>query len=142
VRLFSICQCCEQRILVPSLYRSGYPVTLSDGPPMKAAQKQVGDLISRIRDTPDGESLTLSVKRENKTLDVSIRPQRTTVQLQSIDIFLSPNLCPCFQPCSWARVYLWDSPILHTPGFSLSHVLSATCDCQSFLKLSSRGLWL
>jgi hypothetical protein len=49
--------------MVPSLYRSGYPVTfLSDGPPMKAAQKQVGDLISRIRDTPDGESITLSVK--------------------------------------------------------------------------------
>lgn len=78
--------------MVSSLYCSGYPVLLSDGPPMKAAQKQVGDLISRIRDTPDGETLTLSVKRENKALDVSIRPQRTTDQLQSIDVFLSPNL--------------------------------------------------
>jgi RIP metalloprotease RseP len=80
--------------MVPSLYCSGYPVLLSDGPPMKAAQKQVGDLISRIRDTPDGETLTLSVKRENKALDVSIRPQRTTDndQLQSIGVFLSPNL--------------------------------------------------
>eukprot|EP00526_Cylindrotheca_closterium_P005922 CAMPEP_0113610590 /NCGR_PEP_ID=MMETSP0017_2-20120614/5108_1 /TAXON_ID=2856 /ORGANISM="Cylindrotheca closterium" /LENGTH=557 /DNA_ID=CAMNT_0000519489 /DNA_START=73 /DNA_END=1746 /DNA_ORIENTATION=- /assembly_acc=CAM_ASM_000147 len=59
-----------------------------------AASKQVSDIISGIRETKDGESVTLLVRKEGKPKpqDLVITPKRNNeVSPQTIGVFLSPN---------------------------------------------------
>jgi RIP metalloprotease RseP len=59
-----------------------------------AAQKQVSDVISSIRDTKDGESVTLAVRRDGKDAveDLVITPSRNgQASSQAIGVFLGPN---------------------------------------------------
>ncbi|CAJ1965772.1 unnamed protein product [Cylindrotheca closterium] len=59
-----------------------------------AASKQVADIISGIRETKDGESVTLLVRKEGKTnpQDLAITPTRNNqASPQTIGVFLSPN---------------------------------------------------
>jgi RIP metalloprotease RseP len=69
---------------------TGNPITTT-GSSAIAASKQVSELIGNIRHTPDGESLTLSVKRENKDVDVAIQPQRGLDEVPTIGVFLQSN---------------------------------------------------
>lgn len=58
------------------------------------AQKQVTEVISSIRSTPDGQSVKLSVKRANVAdpVDVTVTPERTTKMApKTIGVLLSPN---------------------------------------------------
>ena len=59
-----------------------------------AASKQVSDIISAIRETKDGESITLLVQKEGKkeAKDIVITPKRNNqASPQTIGVFLSPN---------------------------------------------------
>jgi RIP metalloprotease RseP len=100
----------------------GKPLQITRGTSISAAQKQVSEVISTIRATPDGESVELQVQRARKistaagnndqvtsmssttptTTSVTIQPRRSrssnsnenaaSVAPQSIGVFLSPNL--------------------------------------------------
>lgn len=70
-------------------------VKSSNGPGSAiAASKQVSDVISAIRETEDGESVTLFVRKQGKTnpQDLVITPKRNNqASPQTIGVFLSPN---------------------------------------------------
>lgn len=68
-------------------------MTLSERPTTAQSQKAINDFISTIRSTPDGEQLNLSVLRNNKPLDVSIKPKRVDGEKapKTIGVLLSPN---------------------------------------------------
>jgi len=78
---------------------NGVPITLSSSPNANEAQKGINDFISKIRETPEGEYLRLSVIHPGRAVpvDVTIRPQQTSNSEttgsapQSIGVLLSPN---------------------------------------------------
>lgn len=64
----------------------------SKGPPAVAASKQVNDMISSIRATPDGQSISLKVQRQGTVQDVQVQPKRTDLTApQTIGVMLQPN---------------------------------------------------
>jgi RIP metalloprotease RseP len=69
-------------------------VSMSKNTGVVAAQKQVSDIIGSIRDTKDGESVTLAVRRGGKDAveDLVITPTRNgKTSTQAIGVFLGPN---------------------------------------------------
>eukprot|EP00980_Cylindrotheca_fusiformis_P015187 scaffold4204_cov140-Cylindrotheca_fusiformis.AAC.6 len=73
---------------------NGNVIAMSKKSGIVAAQKQVSETITAIRDTKDGESVTLAVKREGKDSveNVAITPKRNgEASPQAIGVFLSPN---------------------------------------------------
>jgi membrane-associated protease RseP (regulator of RpoE activity) len=77
---------------------NGSPITLSDSPTAFEAQKAISKFIATIRETPDGESFSLSVLHSGaaKAVDLSIKPQHVqlgkgAVGPQSIGVLLTPN---------------------------------------------------
>lgn len=68
---------------------------MSTSPNGAAAQRAISNFISQIKATPDGDSIALSVLRQNveQPVDVSIHPTRTMDGLgpQSIGVMLRPN---------------------------------------------------
>lgn len=78
----------------------GYPIKLEGGVSAASAQKEVGDVISAIRETPEGGSVQLSVLRAGDTnnkdaktpLDINVQPQRASASgPQTIGVMLGPN---------------------------------------------------
>jgi membrane-associated protease RseP (regulator of RpoE activity) len=66
-------------------------------PGVWASQREISNVISTIRETPDGESVKLTIVhgRNNdgmgKTDEISVYPRRNTDGLASIGVMLSPN---------------------------------------------------
>jgi membrane-associated protease RseP (regulator of RpoE activity) len=59
-----------------------------------AGQKQVTDVISKIRATPDGKSVSVNVLRDQSETTLNIKPQRSAdgSDVQTIGVMLSPRL--------------------------------------------------
>jgi membrane-associated protease RseP (regulator of RpoE activity) len=97
VQILSDCNGRHMKPLFSSsfLFRTlGNVVSMSKKTGAVAAQKQVSNIISTIRDTEDGESVTLSIIREgkNNAETLSITPKRNgQANPQAIGVFLSPN---------------------------------------------------
>ena len=101
-------------LLLVTQQRTGKQLQIARQTSIAAAQKQVSDVISTIRETPDGESIQLQIMKKQQqpqqqsannkeaaaisnaatTTDiVTIQPQRNTPdQPQTIGVFLGPNL--------------------------------------------------
>jgi RIP metalloprotease RseP len=84
------------------LLLTGKALQISRQTSILEAQKQVTDVISTIRQTPDGESVEVQVKRgtsvDGVVKSISIQPRRSAdaasavAAPQSIGVFLSPNM--------------------------------------------------
>lgn len=66
---------------------------MSSSPNSAAAQRAIADFIGTIRETPDGDSLSLQVLKPNaKTpVDLVVQPKRAGGGSQSIGVMLRPN---------------------------------------------------
>jgi RIP metalloprotease RseP len=66
----------------------------SNGPAAVRASKQVGDVVSTVLQTPDGESVSLKVQRgkDQQPMDILVQPRRAAPSgPQTIGVLLSPN---------------------------------------------------
>jgi membrane-associated protease RseP (regulator of RpoE activity) len=72
---------------------NGALVSRSESPPPGEAQKSISDLVSKIRATPDGETLHLTVfhQGESSPTQIDVRPKRANDGPQTIGVLLSPN---------------------------------------------------
>lgn len=73
---------------------NGKIIAMSKESGVVGAQKQVSDIIGAIRETKDGDSVTLAVRREGKDVveDLLITPKRNgQASPQTIGVYLSPN---------------------------------------------------
>jgi len=79
---------------------NGEPVSVSQRPDTYRAQQSIDDFIKKIRSTPDGESIKLSVlhPKERNPVEVNVKPRRTiledgsTAGPQTIGVSLKPNI--------------------------------------------------
>lgn len=77
---------------------NGVPITVSQSPSALEAQKGINNFISSIRETPDGESIRLTIVHagDSKTIDIDVQPKRAnndgaTAGPQTIGVLLTPN---------------------------------------------------
>ena len=73
---------------------NGSPLTLSTSPSAIESQTAINEFIGKIRNTPEGESLRLSVRHPKETtpVEVSITPKRSSTDAPpTIGVLLSPN---------------------------------------------------
>jgi len=71
---------------------NGSPLTASGTPSISASQKGIANFIATIRQTPEGESIRLSVVKagSQNAVDISVRP-KSNGENPSIGAMLSPN---------------------------------------------------
>lgn len=72
---------------------NGKALTLSERPNVAESQKAINNFVSTIRNTPDGNSLKLTVLHPNdkNPVQVDIKPKKSSTGSQSIGVLLSPN---------------------------------------------------
>jgi membrane-associated protease RseP (regulator of RpoE activity) len=72
---------------------NGALVSRSESPLPGEAQKSISNLVSKIRATPDGETLHLTVfhQGESSPTQIDVRPKRVNEGPQTIGVLLSPN---------------------------------------------------
>lgn len=74
------------------VFYTGNPIVLG-GTAATVAQKQVTDVITAIRQTPSGDSISLQINRNNQPVDVTVTPKRSDpLASPTIGVMLSPNL--------------------------------------------------
>jgi RIP metalloprotease RseP len=80
-------------VLITLFNNAGNLLAFSSKKGAAAAQKQVGEVISAIKGTPDGESVTLKIKRANKdAVDIVVQPKKADPSsTPSIGVMLSPT---------------------------------------------------
>ena len=69
---------------------NGRSLVSTDGINAAVAQQSIADFITQIRETADAETLTLSVVRSNRALEVTVQPAAVS-GVKSIGVMLKPN---------------------------------------------------